>query len=510
MTSIRQETLSRIDAGRLDDDLSPPRPHALPMPQSDQFSGGASSPSDPLLATIQNSSAGISAQMSHSVTDARQLLERWTRENILDPQGIKRSHPADDNAASTPAIPSRNADAASVETTKAPLGNALPEFSATVAVKSPFTKSEKPRSAFIPDQAQPDVITRIVTDATKSERPSPPRIELPPPAPRVDKPKSDKTKPVATDTEASKHEDNLPGAIPAPKFADRQRLKALKETSSAPDGDNKRPTSDVPSQPETAAAVKDETLAAKEPHGVEIEDQAADIETSATVNEAAKTVAAAAFSKKPKYRIDASHPSPGDQSLLDMAFSTQVHDELETPQGPQPRGDFFLPKDRSNATRQVHAPHPHLAGAHFDVQAMIRANNEEKLQQSTQSIFGQILAYLGVGVLTLGAGCVLWGYFGAAHYAHLAPTGWLITTAGQMLLFLGVVTLIAGGLEQTNTLVNARLDHWERKWMEFNGHTYRADPPAAQAMGQGPHIPIDAFQDSRSLSETSHSSESRT
>ncbi len=51
---------------------------------------------------------------------------------------------------------------------------------------------------------------------------------------------------------------------------------------------------------------------------------------------------------------------------------------------------------------------------------------------------------------------VIWSYFGGP--ANYAPTGWLLATAGQMLLFFGVVTLVSGGLEQTTEQVNRRIE----------------------------------------------------
>lgn len=70
---------------------------------------------------------------------------------------------------------------------------------------------------------------------------------------------------------------------------------------------------------------------------------------------------------------------------------------------------------------------------------------------------GQLCAYGGVALLTLGTVMVLSGYFGIE--ANYAPTGWLVATVGQMLLFLGVVTLVSGGMEQTVDEVTWRIDH---------------------------------------------------
>ncbi len=69
---------------------------------------------------------------------------------------------------------------------------------------------------------------------------------------------------------------------------------------------------------------------------------------------------------------------------------------------------------------------------------------------------GQLCAYGGVGLLTCGTVLVLSGYFGGP--ANYAPTGWLIAAVGQMLLFLGVVTLVSGGMEQTVDEVAWRID----------------------------------------------------
>lgn len=50
---------------------------------------------------------------------------------------------------------------------------------------------------------------------------------------------------------------------------------------------------------------------------------------------------------------------------------------------------------------------------------------------------------------------VIWSYFGGP--AAYAPTGWLLTTVGQMLLYMGVVTLVASGLEETTTTVTLQM-----------------------------------------------------
>jgi hypothetical protein len=72
------------------------------------------------------------------------------------------------------------------------------------------------------------------------------------------------------------------------------------------------------------------------------------------------------------------------------------------------------------------------------------------------ALTGQLLAYGGVLGLTVGTTMVIWGYYGGA--AQVAPTGWLVNTVGQMLLFLGVVTLVSGGMETTSDEVTGRVE----------------------------------------------------
>lgn len=60
---------------------------------------------------------------------------------------------------------------------------------------------------------------------------------------------------------------------------------------------------------------------------------------------------------------------------------------------------------------------------------------------------------------------VLSGYFGVQ--TNYAPTGWLVAAVGQMLLFLGVVTLVSGGMEQTVDEVSWRIDHLAAQIMQL-------------------------------------------
>ena len=96
------------------------------------------------------------------------------------------------------------------------------------------------------------------------------------------------------------------------------------------------------------------------------------------------------------------------------------------------------------------------------------------------SLAGQFLAYVGVLGMTAGACMVVWSYFGGP--ANYAPTGWLLATAGQMLLFFGVVTLVSGGLEQTTEQVNKRIE-------QLGDHIIRIEQAAREMSLRGNSIP---------------------
>ncbi len=73
------------------------------------------------------------------------------------------------------------------------------------------------------------------------------------------------------------------------------------------------------------------------------------------------------------------------------------------------------------------------------------------------AVAGQLCAYSGVALLTCGTVLAMWSYFGGPP--QYLPTGWLTAAIGQMLLFLGVVTLISSGMEQTISEVAWRIDY---------------------------------------------------
>ncbi len=73
----------------------------------------------------------------------------------------------------------------------------------------------------------------------------------------------------------------------------------------------------------------------------------------------------------------------------------------------------------------------------------------------------QLTAYLGVFLLTCGTATVVSGHFG--NTPRTVMTGWLVATVGQMLLFLGVIGLIAAGLEQLRSDQKLQIRRLERR-----------------------------------------------
>jgi hypothetical protein len=187
-------------------------------------------------------------------------------------------------------------------------------------------------------------------------------------------------------------------------------------------------------------------------------------ESGASFHDAdARSEEIAASRPAPKLRLDGAHEP--------MSGPSREH------RGPTP------PKGRRTAQAQAPRParrndaaHRHIPAPHFSMEAFVTSGG--KSPGASESLWGQILAYVGVGLLTIGTTLVLWGYFGGP--ANYAPTGWLVTTAGQMLLFLGVVTLISGGMQQTTHEVAQRVT--------FLGEHMLRIEEATQQVLQGPHF----------------------
>ena len=147
---------------------------------------------------------------------------------------------------------------------------------------------------------------------------------------------------------------------------------------------------------------------------------------------AALAVADAASSRrksKPKLRFDSPAAQPGAAAATARVRTRRPSKEL-----------------------RLDSAHPRVPEPHFEY----TLRDPEPRPTNWSVLAGQWLAYGGVLALTVGTAIVVYGHFGG--YSNYTPTGWLITTVGQMLLFLGVINLVSGGMEQSNDEVNQRIE----------------------------------------------------
>ncbi|MEZ6124986.1 MAG: hypothetical protein R3C49_17715 [Planctomycetaceae bacterium] len=134
--------------------------------------------------------------------------------------------------------------------------------------------------------------------------------------------------------------------------------------------------------------------------------------------------------------------------------------------------------------RYIDEPHGNgVRGPHFQVTAPRRSN--------LTSITGQFLAYVGVLGLTIGTAMVIYGHFGG--YSEYTPTGWLVTTVAQMMLFLGVINLVSGGIEQNNDDVSTRINTLSEQLIRIEQVT--------EAALRGPKISARRYADPNALIE---------
>jgi ethanolamine utilization microcompartment shell protein EutS len=130
-------------------------------------------------------------------------------------------------------------------------------------------------------------------------------------------------------------------------------------------------------------------------------------------------------------------------------------------------------------------PHVGTTRPHVDLSAVEASNS--KSSRGWFSGIGQGLSYLGILLMTGGTAFVISAYFGAA--TGNAATGWLIATVGQMLLLLGIVTLVSSGMEETaaevSRTVNDRLQEVSRQLEQIGDRIIRVE----QGNESGPRRP---------------------
>lgn len=152
--------------------------------------------------------------------------------------------------------------------------------------------------------------------------------------------------------------------------------------------------------------------------------------------------------------------------------------ERSEPESPAPAAPVAPRKAASQNVlqRRLDPAHEALGGPHFDLQSFL--DQDSRKPGKSESTWGQVLAYGGIGLITVGTTLVLWSWFGKTP--QYAPTGWLICTVGQMLLFLGVTTLISGGMQQTSHEVTRRVEYLGDRILRFE--------QSADQLLRGPHF----------------------
>lgn len=106
------------------------------------------------------------------------------------------------------------------------------------------------------------------------------------------------------------------------------------------------------------------------------------------------------------------------------------------------------------------------------------------------AVAGELCAYCGIIVLTVGACSVIWSRYGGPP--HTGPWGWLLTVVGQLLTLSGVVSLISANMDQTRSrlrqlaLIENSSDTAARNSARASMSARRVEKPASPA-GLGPH-----------------------
>jgi hypothetical protein len=198
---------------------------------------------------------------------------------------------------------------------------------------------------------------------------------------------------------------------------------------------------------------------------------------NAEAAQAKEPVTALPSSVAPETKIVSNSPKPGRRFRIDNAESI---DEITGTDGRRSR-THGLPRNRY--IDEAHETQ--LRGPHFEVTAPRRSN--------LTSMTGQFLAYLGVLGLTIGTAMVIYGHFGG--YSEYTPTGWLVTTVAQMLLFLGVINLVSGGIEQNNEDVSRRIN-------TLGEQLLRIEQVTSEAM-RGPKLPARLYADPETAAQES-------
>jgi len=194
-------------------------------------------------------------------------------------------------------------------------------------------------------------------------------------------------------------------------------------------------------------------------------------------------------------RVDTTHDSMA--AHVDFVESHEMRDATESPSDSEP----------TQVASTLHTSADSVASTTTEVDR--QATEADAASASGMPGIGQILSYIGILGLTAGTSFVIVGYFGGP--ASYAPTGWLVATIGQMLLFLGIVTLVSNGMEQTSAevqqTVNSRIDELSGRLESLGDKLIRIE--SAEADGpRRPHV-LDRSESTRPKVRAANSRDSR-
>ncbi len=415
------------------------------------------------------------------VTEARDLLDRWASDHLFDPYGPPKKPVSSDQIAEEKASQSRAADDVPVSATnqqtapperledilEPPTASGMrPRWDAPhTTVRRPMNLNRRDdghRGSRPADQSGGGVAEasrqpRQPAPQVPGQLPGPPRNE----AASGNSPNSGQSGGLAASAEEL---DRLTNEILSRVSRITNQREAVSQRA-APQETNQPAVEEAAAEQAASAAVVETDSMADGIHYAESGD--------------AWNLAPAGQPTEPVGDDDAGF-SESDDSALNNASEDEpasVHQRV-----PRPHAAAFT--QRVDAAHQPAEPHADFSYGHDRVPAAADDISEEDAANWFSGI-GQGLAWLGILGLTAGTSLVIVGYFGGP--ATYAPMGWLISTIGQMLLFLGIVTLVSSGMEQTTQEVRRTVNEVSRKLDLIEDRIIRIDAAAPPGPPR-PHI----------------------
>ncbi len=426
------------------------------------------------------------------VTEARDLLDRWASNHLFDPYGPPkkpvssdqvaaeappRQPAADDSQPARPAPPDRLEDLLEPP----PASSVRPRWDAPhTNVRRPMNlnrRDEGLRGSRPANQSGGGV-------AETSRRPQPPasqRSAQPPAQPPAPPRSAAAEQPAADSAEGT-------GLTASAAELDRLTNEILSRVS--------RITNQRAAEPPSRSNQSAERLAQDDWHDETARDAVAADDYEGGVE--AESDADPTFDNESREKsgdawnlAPASQPAPpaGDDEPAVVetdapALNNSVAEEPVRAQQRVPRPHAAAFTQRVDAPHQTSQPHADFSYRREQTSAAIEDDSEEEAANWFSGI-GQGLAWLGILGLTAGTSLVIVGYFGGP--AGYAPMGWLVSTIGQMLLFLGIVTLVSSGMEQTTQEVRRTVNEVSRKLDLIEDRIIRIDAAAPPGPPR-PHI----------------------